>query len=212
MLSVNLIQRHYQAGRLDQLLDALSAGGLDLPLPLRIRLSQHPACALALGLRRLIELTYGPTELSRAMIVDLLALQDPDGSFGSDPLATACAVAALARLEAEHHHLGNLEVGTAGQRALAALAAMQADDGLMAYPADRSWQQRALVNAFILFLLAHDAPFRAAVRLAEMMDWFEQYQDQLEPGTESYWLMARLDAVGTPAPAPTGPAHPALAA
>lgn len=197
MISVNLIQRHFQAGHLDQLLDGLSLGGLNLPLPLRVRLSQNPACALALGLRRLVELSYGPTDPGREMMARLLGCQDADGSFGSDPLVTACAAAALGRVEAEHGRWADEPVAPARERALAALAAMQGDDGLFSYSDDRTGQQRALVNAFILFLLAYDGPFRSAVRLAEIMDWFEQHQDQLEPGTESYWLMARLDALGT---------------
>jgi hypothetical protein len=211
MITANLIQRHYQAGHLDQLLVAVS-GGLNLPLSLRIRLSQSPACALALGLRRLAELTYGPTDLGREMIDELLGCQDADGSFASDPLATACAAAALVRLGGERDQWADGRIEPACERALAALAAMQGDDGLLAYPTDRTWQQRALVNAFILFLLAHDAAFRAAMRLAELMDWFEQCQDRLEPATESYWLMARLDALGAPADGGVGCLEPALAA
>ena len=212
MRSVDLIERHFRAGRLDQLLHGLSANGMDLTLALRIRLSQHPACALALALRRLTELAYGPSSLSRTMTSRLLDMQDSDGSFASDPLATACALAAFGQAHAQQQHLVDPEIGPACQRALAALAAMQADDGLISHPCDRTWQQRAMVSAFILHLLAHDAEFRGAIRLAEMMDWFEQHQDQLEPETEQDWLMARLDAgAGTPR-GPLSPAYAAIAA
>src|SRR5689334_21136730 len=119
MLSVNLIQRHFQAQRLDSLLDALSANGLELPLPLRIRLGQVNASAVAMALRRVIELTYGPTGLSRDLANHLVKAQQPDGSYGQDPLATAAAAGALGRLIAEQPGAAGDDVRAARERALA---------------------------------------------------------------------------------------------
>ena len=55
MLSVNLIDRFFRARRYEPLLEGLATNGMVLPLPLRVRLSQSPVPAVALGLRRLVE-------------------------------------------------------------------------------------------------------------------------------------------------------------
>ncbi len=112
MLSVNLIERFFQGRRFEQLLDNLASNGMDVPLPLHIRLAQVNAAPVALGLRRVLELTYGPTSLSRQMTDYLLGAQEVDGSYGRDSLATAAAVAALGKLLAERYHQGG--VGGAG--------------------------------------------------------------------------------------------------
>jgi hypothetical protein len=194
MLSLNVIERQFHAGRFDALLQALAANGLPLPLPLRIRLSDSPVPALALALRRVIELTYGPTPLSRRMLQALLQAQQPDGSFDADPLATACAAAALGRVLADQRGTADTEVVEARHRALASLAQHQQPDGLFAGPSDRTTQDRAMTSAFILSLLAGDAEFRAAVRLADLLDWFEEHSRRLDRDTEQLWQLARLDA------------------
>jgi hypothetical protein len=142
----------------------------------------------------------------------VLELQDADGSYGQDPLATACAAAALGQLERAMTGDADPAVPAARHRALAALAAMQADDGLMRFAADRTWQERALVGAFILCLLAGDSDFRETVRFADMMDWFEQHRNELDQATEEYWLMARPDSAAGHTPGPRCPAQRALAA
>ena len=203
MLSINLIQRHFQANHLDSLLDALSANGLELPLPLRIRLGQANASAVAMALRRVIELTYGPTGLSRELTAHLLKDQQPDGSYSQDPLATAAVVSAFGRLLMEQPGTAGEPVHAAYDRALAALASMQGEDGLFRSPTlgvDRTRQERALCSAFILFLLAEDQDFRHAVRFADLLNWFEQNQDDLEADTNRLWLMARTDTSSRPRP------------
>src|SRR5580698_853999 len=121
MLSVNRIEHFFEGRKFEQLLDSLASNGVDLPLPLRIRLGQSQAAAVALGLRRLLELTYGPTALSRSMTAQLLATQEPDGSFDHDPLATAAAVAAFGKLLGEATHQASaVEASAARERALVA--------------------------------------------------------------------------------------------
>lgn len=218
MMSVHQIERHFAAHRLDPLLEGLSANGLDLPLPLRIRLSQHPAGVVALGLRRLIELTYGPTSLSRGMTRQLLDQQEADGSFGNDPLATACVLAALLRVQSEHPQHGEPELDSAVERALVALAAMQtpAHDGEelagFDFAHDRTLDDRALVAAFILFLLADNARFRSAVRFADLSRWFEQHAHRLDEETHRYWLMAHVGETGPRCPRRPSPHLAAIAA
>ncbi|MCX5658208.1 MAG: hypothetical protein NTW19_00620 [Planctomycetota bacterium] len=254
MLSVNLIERLFRGRRFEQLLDSLAANGLSLPLPLRVRLAQTPAAAVALGLRRLVELTYGPTTLSREMAGFLVVLQGEDGSFGGDlmgrlanngnntitraggggggasggsgagvsggnsggggsggdPLATAAAAAAMGKvLDDRNHRAAASTLEGPRERALAALSAMQAADGLFNASADRTDDDRALTAAFILLLLGRDDDFRLAVRSADLFDWFEQHQDHLDPQAAGVWTLARM---GVPAPAPLSPAVAAIAA
>lgn len=213
MLSANLIDRHFRAGRIDAVIDALSDNGLELPVALRVRLSQSEAAALALGLRRVVELTYGPTPLSRALAQALLRHQAADGGFDGDPIATAAAAAALAALLAEHRQVEGTAEGeayaAAHARAVAALAGMQGGDGLFTCAADRTLQDRALSSAFILTLLGRDELFLGSVRSAELQGWLEQRQGRLEPDTERMWRLARATA---PQPARCSAAVAAIAA
>lgn len=214
MVSANLIDRMFRRHQPEALIDALSANGYDFPPVLRIRLAQPvhgdpaatPPAALAMGLRRLVELTYGPTSLSRAMTHELLAQQQPDGSFADDPIATAAAVAALDLLLTDHHGLQPDESAAAIaaiERAIASLIPLQDADGLFTAPCDRTLQDRALTSAFLALMLAgHDAA-RTGLRFADLLDWFEQHQDDLEPYTRRLWLTARTAAPLHPTPNPT---------
>ena len=208
MLSMHLIDRLFRSGQYDKMLQGLSDNGMDLPLPLRVRLSQSPVSALALGLRRVVDLTYGPTPLSEQMVAGLLEAQDESGSFQGDPLATALAAGALTRLIHEHESLAGHDDGSvvdphlpvARDRALAALAGMQDGDGLFAFRNDRTWQDRALVGAFICWQLGGDDAFRAAVRFVDLLDWFEQHGDALERQTHQVWCLARAETGAAAAP------------
>ena len=81
MLNLNLIERLFDAKAYDRLLSAVAANGLELPLPLQVRLSQAPAGAVAMALRRTTELAYGRTDLAHRLAGFLLASQGEDGSF-----------------------------------------------------------------------------------------------------------------------------------
>ncbi len=176
---------------------SVAENGLEMPLPLRIRLSQGPVPAIALALRRLTDLTYGPTPVSRDMTAALLARQRPQGGFAAgdadeaDPLATATAVAALNQILADHPAAATDTVISARDRALAALAGMQDDEGLFRCVDDRSDTQRGLVAAFILSLLASDEKFRPSVRWADLMSWFEQRLHRLDSDTTALYRLAR---------------------
>jgi len=206
MLRVDRIERHYHAGEHERLLRDVADNGLILPLPLRLRLAQGPVPAVALGLRRVAEVTYGPTPLTRDMTATLLREQRGDGAFDADadadspdPLATAAAIAALNQVIAEHPGEREL-VAQARDRALAALLGMQDDAGLFRSADDRDEPQRALVSAFILSLLAGDETFRATVRYSDLMSWFDERADLLERETAALYRLARAatDPTATP--------------
>lgn len=196
MLSVNMLQRFLDAGDYTRIVRAIAGNGVAIPLPLQARLA-YPAAATALGLRRLVELTYGPTGLSRSALSILLHLQRPDGSFAGscerDPLATAAAASAFSAVLDHHGPAAGPEVEPARDRALDALAAMQDERGLFLGPDDRTWQDQALTSAFVLSLLAGDERFCAAVRVADALTWFDDNERRLEPATEELIALAKAD-------------------
>lgn len=213
MLSVNLMQRTLEAGDHDRLLRELSDNGLTLPLSLRVALSASEPAVLGLALRRLVELTYGPTSLSRDLIGKLLDHQQADGTFldraeasahrreeTPDPLTTAAALAGLARLMAEHPGFsydppltGRLEQG------FAALGRLQDCDGLFTAPADRSLADRALTTAFIVNLLGAVPAFRGAVRLYELRGWFDRNDGGPDRHVRALWDLASVNLLDLPA-------------
>ncbi|MEM7626196.1 MAG: hypothetical protein AAF333_11425 [Planctomycetota bacterium] len=198
MLSVSLLERALEARDHDRLLRDLADNGLTLPLSLRVSLGQSETAPLALALRRLVELTYSPTDLSRRLVERLLEAQNPDGTFvGSaerdrDPLATAAALAGLARVAREHPGAVTAELDQALDRGFAALAELQDCDGLFSAPADRSVADRALTTAFIVSLLGDAPGFRGAVRLHEICRWFDGHDARLDRHTRQLWDLASL--------------------
>lgn len=192
MLSLHQIQSLFRSGRRDQLVTALTVNGLPLPMPLQIKLAGSPAAAIALGLRRLSELTYGPTPVGRAMLQALLARQQEDGSFDGDALATAAALAAINQLERDQHGIiAPKLLSDIRDHAMDWLAGQQQADGLIAGSADRSDEDRALSSAFVLFMLDRDELFRSTIRYADLLDWFECDQRQLAPEVARLWQLAQ---------------------
>ncbi len=207
MHSVHLIERHFRQHRLDLLLDGMLTANLGWPLgeaspslPLRLRLLQSQAGLLGLALRRLTELTYGPTTLSRDMTAALLEMRAEDGSFGHevetrnspshaatipDPLATAVAAAALGAMQRQWRASPSPQVAAAHHTALAALGGMQVGDGLFACPADRNTGERELTAAAILWLLGDDPLFRSLVRYGDLCTCLEERFDDLAADTRN---------------------------
>jgi len=212
MLSVSLIERTLETRDHDRLLRGLADNGMALPLALRMRLAEGVTAPTALALRRLVELTYGPTALSRQLVDRLLDQQQPDGSFsggtrepggtggtggggqacGVDVLATATALAALSRVVREHPASATPALRAALARGFVALAGLQDCDGLFTASADRSLADRAMTTAFIMSLLASDQNFRGTVRVFEAYRWFEQRDGQLDRHTQHLWDLASV--------------------
>jgi len=150
----------------DRTLDAVARGGLPLSLPLRVRLASSPAACRALMLRRLTELTFGPSRLSRRLTRELLADQRPDGSWEQAALPTACALAALHRVALEHR--ADAGPARAIDRGRLALAAMQRPDGLLVGPADHDAGIAAGVGTLALYLLDRIDGVWDAVRRSDL--------------------------------------------
>jgi hypothetical protein len=196
VLTVNNIQKLFDAKAYGRLLNAVAGNGLELPRALGARLARVPAGAVALGLRRVVELTYHPTDLSGRMAQFLIATQDRDGSFERDPVVTAMAAAAWGRMLAEQPAGATPQIVAAKEHALGALALMQQDDGLFDTSADWTCADRALTGAFVFYTLADDEAFGKAVNIAALWRWFEQRHRTLERDTERLWRMGCAEVRG----------------
>lgn len=194
MLSVNLLQRYFDASEFEKAVRILASNGTPAPLPLQARLA-FPAPATGLMLRRLVELTYAATALSRSMTTLLIHLQRPDGSFAGSsercPLATAAAAAGLAAVARHHGPSDGADAEAALHRALAALASMQDDHGLLGGPDDRTTADRALASAYALTVLADEPALPHALRLADLVGWFEEHHTRLDRPTHRLLELAR---------------------
>ena len=196
MLSVHLIERLFRQNDQERLLRGLGESGSDTPLSLLLRLLQSPSATTGLALRRVAELTYGPTPISRDMIQSLLDRQDDDGLFDGDVLATACAAAAFVQLDRDHGRI-DPEVAFALDRSISGIAQRQLESGLFEDHADQTDGDRQMAAAFMLLLLADCDEFRLAVRFADLASWFESHASRLDPVAGRLWELASCH-VGVP--------------
>jgi hypothetical protein len=212
MLSVNLLERTLDAGDYDRLLRELSDNGLSLPLAIQVALASNPAAVQGLALRRLVELTYGPTTLSKQLQAELRNAQGADGGFAAasaeggsqeqmcDALCTAAALSGLARVMIDHPAAA--ETAALAEplgRGFARLGRLQDCDGLFTAPADRSLADRALTTAFVVQLLGAVPEFRSSVRLYELRDWFDRHEDRLDRQVRGLWELAQVNLLDLPA-------------
>lgn len=209
MLSIHTIDRALENKDYDRLLRDLTRNGLVMPLPLRVQLAESPVGAKGLGLRRLVELTYGPTTLSRQLIESLLRAQSPTGAAldaAGRPscLLTAALAAGLGRVLRDQSGRGTesdghdaeadpqAETRLAYQKALDCLASMQGSDALFTGPQDRDQQDRLLTSAFVAYLLIDSPEFAEVCRGHALLSTLEDYLDHAGPDAEQLIGMARL--------------------
>lgn len=204
MISIRRLDRDFHARRYEALLAAILAHrGINVPASLRVRLADHPACALGLTVQRVAELSYGSTPILREMVVELIQMQSPDGSIERDPLPTACLAHALGHLMREG--LGDIHADLlqAYESALTALAWMLEpwasevswqSQGLIGFRHgdDRTIEDRAAVAAFVFMLMAGDSRFREVVNTGPLWDWLADHQHELDPATIQLWRAANL--------------------
>lgn len=200
MLSIHTIDRTLESKDYDRLLRDLTRNGLVMPLPLRVQLAESPVGAKGLGLRRLVELTYGATSLSKQLIQSLLRAQSLEGAAmdaANRPscLLTAALAAGLGRVLRDHRDGGDAEhseVRLAYGRALASLASMQAGDGLFAGPQDRDLKDRLLTSSFVAYLMIDSPDFAGVCRGHELLSALEDHLEDASPDTQQLIGMARL--------------------
>ncbi len=216
MISISLIERRLGQQDYDRLLRDLSANGLTLPLSLRMQLSDDPTAVRGLALRRLVEITYGPTPLSRELVAQLLdTLESPDASasrpknvaveaptYGHPPsprnsvLTLAAALSALASVVSHQPAAVDDQLRGVLERGFADLAAQQDCDGLFTGPQDRSLGDRALTTAFVISLLGIHDGWVGRLRFDELFAWFDQHDGRLHRHTQNLWDLASIGIQG----------------
>lgn len=200
MLSIHTIDRTLESKDYDRLLRDLTRNGLVMPLPLRVQLAESAVGAKGLGLRRLVELTYGPTALARQLIDGLLRAQSPTGAAldaADRPscLLTAALAAGLGRVLRDHGGRGGCEldeVRLAYERALDALASMQSEDALFTGAQDRDLRDRLLTSAFVAYLLIDSPSFAERCRGHALLSALEDHLEDAGPDAQQLIGMARL--------------------
>ena len=218
MISISLIERSLESRDHDRLLRELAANGLILPLSLRMQLGRSPAAVKGLALRRVIELTYGPTPLSRDLTAALTASLAPAEGRGrhdaaesgfelnaksvqpddeaGDPLILAAVLAGLAAAAEDQPAAADERVTQTVTHGYATLACLQDADGLFTTANDRSLADRALTTAFIVGLLGSRPGFTRRLRLHELFTWFDRRDGQLDRHTQQLWDLAGIALSG----------------
>jgi len=215
MLTARSIHRYFRQSRFQALLEALAANDAPIcPDAVRRRLKRTAAGPTALGLRRLLELSRGPSAEANEMAKALLERQGPEGAVEHDLLVTAAATAAWGAMlnDGWRGHPGSGGKMEAAQRlALKWLATRQQDEGLFdpGLPSDETDAgQRHIpaLTAWIFMLLGDDPAFRKTIKLHEFLIWSDAHTRSLDDETRALLRIARLRLN------PTTPVHASLAA
>ncbi|WP_428389816.1 hypothetical protein [Mucisphaera sp.] len=173
MLSLPQIQRSVLSGDTDQILMDLARHGTLLPLPIRLELSQSSRGCLGLALRRVAELTHGPTGLSRGILERLLLAESGDEGNAA---ALAATLAGLCRAMAYGTVDEDLETDVREQveAGWLMLAGLQEADGLLGGEgADE--MDRVRLSAFVVYLLG---PMREDVRYLDVSSLLTALEDR----------------------------------
>lgn len=200
MLSVHTIDRSLQTNDYDRLLRDLGRNGLVMPLPLRVQLAESAVGAKGLGLRRLVELTFGPTTLERELIASLIRAQSLQGAAldaagRASCLLTAALAAGLGRVLRDHADRLDAslqQIQQAYDRALDCMASMQGADGMFCGPQDRDASDRLLTSAFIAYLLIDSPRFAEVCRGHALLSVLEEAMEEASPEVQQLIGMARL--------------------
>ncbi|MEQ9461744.1 MAG: hypothetical protein RIG82_12410 [Phycisphaeraceae bacterium] len=184
MLSLPQIQRHVLSSDTDQLLGDLARNGTLLPLPIRLQLSHSIEAGLGLALRRVAELTHGPTQLSRTIMERLLMSQQT--LEGQEIVVLVAQMAGLARALSLGVVDADLETPVLQRlRELSfTLASLQASDGLLGTTTDCREADRVRSSAFAVYLLAPVRDEVSLVGIAALLTALEERRPLDDPGSE----------------------------
>jgi hypothetical protein len=179
--TIRQIERFWTGRQYDRLARELLAARMEFSDRLVVELAR-PVPAAALALIRLDELNQGYHPLNEKCIRTIIAAQEGDGGWG-EPIVSALCVRAL---------MCNRGRGVVVERGIAHLAALQKPEGCWPAVAVRRTTGDAFVTAFILFQLADQADFRAAVRIEDAAHWLAQNESQLGGDARRLWRPASL--------------------
>jgi len=183
MQTTRQIERHWNARRYDRLARELLAPRPENSPRLVAELSRAvPAAALALI--RLDELNQANHPLCGKLIRTIIAAQEGDGGW-VDPVITALCLRAL---------MCSRGLGVSIDRGIRYLACLQKDEGAWPAVPIRRMPEDAFVTAFILFHLADQDAFRAAVRLDDALHWLTRHEHCADDHTRRLTHRATLRA------------------
>jgi hypothetical protein len=181
MQTIRQIDRFWNARQYDRLARELLHARVEFSPRLVAELAQ-PVPAAAMALIRLDELNQGFHPLTQKLIRTIIAAQEADGGWG-DLMVSALCLRAL---------MCNRGQGPAIDRGMAYLAALQKEQGAWPAMPIRRTPEDAFVSAFILFHLADQPTFRAAVRFDSAVEWLAQNEATFDPETHRLWRRASL--------------------
>ncbi len=187
MTTVRQIQRLWSAKAYDKLLQHLLLPRAEASDRLLAELT-GPVAAAAVVVVRLDEMSQTFAPLYAEAIRVVLAAQSPAGGWG-DPLLSAVCLRAL--MCGRGH-------GSAVDCGLADLAGLQKDEGLWPNPPVRRLPADPFASAFLLMQLGESEPFRAAVRFADAVEWFETNELALDGPTRRLWSHAARRCTARP--------------
>jgi hypothetical protein len=203
MITNRQMERDWVARRYEKLFDALVEHRPEGSFPFDLTDGRAiPAAAMALI--RLDELAQTHVPLYTRLLRTLLAAQNVnDGGWG-DPVITALCLRAL---------MAGRGNGLAIDAGLHYLADLQKTEGTWPGAPIRRFPADPAASAFILHQLGDNPAFRAVVRFADAVDWFEAHESGLDAEARRWWGYARLrcQAPLLRHPASQWPASPAAA-
>jgi len=176
MITTRQIERFWTAKSFKKLFSELMAARPESAFHFDRELAK-PSAVAALAMIRLDELSQSYLALYSQFLRTVLAAQEADGGWG-DLATTALCIRALL--------CGNGD-GVAIERGLAYLANLQKPQGIWPAVPIRRMAEDAAVSLFILHQLADQQCFRAAVRFADAVAWFEQHHHTLQPELGHFW-------------------------
>jgi len=141
-----------------------------------------PAPVAALAIIRLDELSQSYLPIYSQLIRAVLSAQEADGGWG-DVASTALCVRALLCGQGD---------GAAIQRGLEYLANLQKSEGIWPAVPLRRMPEDAAISLFVLHQLGDQPRFRAAVRFADALAWFDRHQSSLDTHLSDFWERATL--------------------
>jgi len=181
MMTVRQIERQWESKSYDRLLGDLLVARPESGLRLGLDPSR-PVCTAAMAVIRLDELDQSHTKIYPKLIKTILLAQEADGGWG-DLVTTALCLRAL--FCGQGH-------GLAIERGLKYLADLQKTEGIWPNIPIRRTPADPYVSALILYELADQSAFRAAVRLEHAVAWFTANESTLDGPTRELWQRARM--------------------
>jgi hypothetical protein len=183
MTTVRHLEKLWNSKTYERLVRELLNGRPENSLRLASELTT-PLAAAALALIRLDELDQSHVPLAGKLLRTILLSQDADGGW-TDPMTTALCLRAL---------LANRGHGLSIERGFSYLANLQKPEGIWPREPIRRLPADAFASAFVLYQLGSVDRFRAAVRFANAIAWFDAHGPAQDPESRRLWDHARLRA------------------